>query len=152
MAGKTIRHLNQLEMAGLVKLAKLQPELEYVFRHALVQETVYDSILRSDRKKLHRTVGYLIEQIHPEKGEELAPVLARHFLSAGEYDLAYPYLIKTGDLGLKRYALQEAIHAYSRAIEISVVTKSISTTTPEQDLQAYLQRGRAMELNAQHFC
>jgi len=49
----TKKHLNHLETVGLIKLAQTHPELEFMFRHALVQEAAYNSLLIEDRKKLH---------------------------------------------------------------------------------------------------
>jgi predicted ATPase len=45
--------LNTLEKSGLIRLAQIQPELEYLFRHALVQEATYESLLKNDRKRVH---------------------------------------------------------------------------------------------------
>ena len=52
-----ISQLNALEMSGLIRLVQAQPELEYLFRHALVQDTAYGSLLKQDRKRLHLAVG-----------------------------------------------------------------------------------------------
>src|SRR5256885_6437582 len=46
--------LNTLEASGLVQVAALEPELEYLFRHALVQDAAYSSLLKQDRRTLHR--------------------------------------------------------------------------------------------------
>ena len=51
--------LDQLESAGLVRLVHVQPELEYLFRHNLVQDAAYSSLLRQDRKRLHMLIGTL---------------------------------------------------------------------------------------------
>jgi predicted ATPase len=50
-------HLDALGRAELIRLAQQTPELEYLFRHALVQEAAYASILKRDGKQLHRAVG-----------------------------------------------------------------------------------------------
>ena len=49
--------LGTLETAGLIRVAKVEPDLEYLFRHALVQDTAYASLLESDRKRLHLAVA-----------------------------------------------------------------------------------------------
>ncbi len=49
--------LSALEASGLIRLAQVEPEIEYLFRHALVQDAAYASLLKADRRILHRTVG-----------------------------------------------------------------------------------------------
>src|SRR3990172_6035062 len=78
------QHLSQLEMHGLIRLAAAQPELESLFRHALVQEAAYASLVKFDRIDLHRAVGEVLERLYPDRTEELAPVLAKHFYEGGE--------------------------------------------------------------------
>ena len=56
--------LNMLEISGLIRLVQAQPELEYLFRHALVQETAYGSLLKQDRKRLHLAVGTALEKLY----------------------------------------------------------------------------------------
>ena len=71
--------LATLESAHLIRTAQLQPELEYVFRHALVQEAAYESLLRNNRRMLHLTIGEVLEQLYPDRLDEFAPVLGNHF-------------------------------------------------------------------------
>ena len=52
-----ISHLGTLESVGLTRVAQVTPELTYVFKSALVQEVVYNSLLEADRKRLHQAVG-----------------------------------------------------------------------------------------------
>ena len=77
-----------LEAKGLIRLATVQPEIEYLFRHALVQDAAYGSLLKQERKGLHAQVGEALEDLYPERREELAAVLAMHFEQAGETDKA----------------------------------------------------------------
>ncbi|HWH24818.1 MAG TPA: hypothetical protein VNW68_08010, partial [Candidatus Limnocylindria bacterium] len=57
--------LDTLEARGLIRIAALQPELEYLFRHALVQDAAYDSLLKQERRSIHRTVGQALELLYP---------------------------------------------------------------------------------------
>ena len=59
--------LNTLESAGLIRLAQLEPDLEYLFRHALVQDAAYASLLTSDQKQLHLAVGTAVEHLYPDQ-------------------------------------------------------------------------------------
>jgi len=109
--------IKTLEESGLVRLAQPKPDLEYLFRHALVQETAYASILKAEQRHLHQLVGETLENLYPDRLEELAPVLGRHYDEAGVYPTALKYLKLAGDLAASQYALQEAVEHYSLAIE-----------------------------------
>jgi tetratricopeptide (TPR) repeat protein len=107
--------LGRLEASGLIQIAVLQPELEYLFRHALVQEAAYASLLKQDRRGLHRAAAEAILAQHPDRERELAGVLALHFEHAGENARAAEYLMMAGDHALERFANREAIGFFGRA-------------------------------------
>jgi len=114
----TETQLDTLEAKGLIRLASLRPELEYLFRHALVQDAAYGSLLKQERRGLHAQVGEALEELYPERREELAAVLAMHFEQAGETDKAIAYHLAAGSYGLQRNALTEAYAAFHRAAEL----------------------------------
>src|SRR5687767_4198905 len=103
-------HLSTLEHSGLIRVAQLLPELEYLFRHALVQDAAYDSLLKQDRRKLHRAVALTLEAAYPDRLDELAAQLAQHFKEAGEDARALHYGTSAGDHAFQQYALREALH------------------------------------------
>jgi tetratricopeptide (TPR) repeat protein len=107
--------LDTLEAKGLIRLATIQPELEYLFRHALVQDAAYGSLLKQERRGLHAQVGKALEDLYPDRREELAAVLGMHFEHAGETDKAIDYLIAAGNYGTQRNAIREAFAAFERA-------------------------------------
>lgn len=107
--------LGSLEASGLIQIAALQPELEYLFRHALVQEAAYASLLKQDRRSLHRAAADAILALHPERERELAGVVAMHFEQAGDAERAGHYLILAGDDALARFANREALAFFARA-------------------------------------
>lgn len=111
----TETQLDTLEAKGLIRLAVLRPELEYLFRHALVQDAAYGSLLKQERRGLHAQVGEALEDLYPERREELAAVLAMHFEQAGETNKAIDYHLAAGSYGLQRNALTEAYAAFDRA-------------------------------------
>jgi tetratricopeptide (TPR) repeat protein len=107
--------LDTLEARGLIRLATVQPELEYLFRHALLQDTAYESLLKQERRALHAVVGVALEQLYPERVGEMAAVLARHFEQAGDTDKAVEYLAAAAKFAIDRNAITEAYELYSRA-------------------------------------
>jgi tetratricopeptide (TPR) repeat protein len=107
--------LDTLEAKGLIRLAAARPELEYLFRHWLVQDAAYGSLLKQERRELHRLVGDALESLYPDRLAELAGVLALHYEQAGETDRAIEYLTAAGRYALDRNAIVEAFDAFDRA-------------------------------------
>ena len=107
--------LGTLEASGLIEIAALQPELEYLFRHALVQEAAYASLLKQDRRLLHRAAADTILTLHPERERELAGVIAMHLEQAGDSVRAANYFVLAGQHALERFANREAIALFARA-------------------------------------
>jgi tetratricopeptide (TPR) repeat protein len=89
----------------------------YWFKHALVQDTAYASLMRHDRKRLHRLVAEALERAYPERPEELAPRLAEHFSKAGETARALHYLERAAENAAAHYANREALAFYSQAVD-----------------------------------
>ncbi|MDE3089902.1 MAG: tetratricopeptide repeat protein [Chloroflexota bacterium] len=111
--------LNMLRGAGLIRDAGTASEKEYLFQHALLQEAAYDSLLKQDRKRLHLAVGDALEQLYPDRLEELAPRLARHFQEAADDPRALTYFILAGEHALRQYAFPEVIAHYTSALAIA---------------------------------
>lgn len=111
-----LQALHEIQNAQLIRRAK-EDQAEYGFKHALVQETAYASLLRHDRKRLHRLVAEALEQATPERLDELAPRLAEHFDEAGETERALSYLQRAAENAAARYANHEALDFYTRALD-----------------------------------
>ena len=110
--------LDTLEAKGLIRLATLHPELEYLFRHWLVQDAAYGSLLKQERRALHGRVGEALEDLYPERLGELAPVLAMHFEEAGENEKAIDYFATGARHALDQNAIKEAYSAYEHAARL----------------------------------
>ena len=115
-----VTHLSQLETAGLIRVAQVEPELEYLFRHTLVREAAYTSLLTTDRKRLHFAVGEAVERMYPDRlnSREIAATLARHFREAGDDQRALRYYTIAGEAALASYANQEAERHHRRALAL----------------------------------
>ena len=115
----TRAELGTLEASGLVEIAALQPELEYLFRHALVQEAAYASLLKQDRRALHLAAAGTIIALHPDRERELAGVIGMHFEQAGEAARAADHLVVAGEHALERFANKEAVGFFTRAFTLA---------------------------------
>jgi tetratricopeptide (TPR) repeat protein len=111
------RDLDQLQTVELIRVKQKIPELEYIFKHALVQEATYGSILLQRRRELHSKVGQAIEALFPDRLEEFYSLLAYHYARAENWEKAQDYLFKAGDQAGKIAADAEALTHYQEAIE-----------------------------------
>jgi serine phosphatase RsbU (regulator of sigma subunit) len=118
---QTMSSLSNLESAGLIRLAQVEPDLEYYFRHNLIQSAAYDSLLQADRKKLHLMVGETVERVYPDRlnSSELAPRLGQHFSEAGDEKRALKYFMLAGKAALASYANIEAEGQFQRALALT---------------------------------
>lgn len=110
--------LETLEASDLIRPAKLEPELEYLFQHTLVQDAAYISLLKQDRRKLHLAVAEAIKSQYPNRLDELSAVLAHHFDAAEHTDQAIGWYVKAGDMAAARFANAEALSHFTRALEL----------------------------------
>ncbi len=136
--------LDTLEAKGLIRLAASRPEIEYLFRHWLVQDAAYGSLLKQERRELHRLVGEALEALYPDRGSELAGVLAIHFTEAGLTDKAIDYLIAAGRFAMDRNAIAEGYSAFDRAATLlPPAAEAEDEATRRRRVEIELGRGRA---------
>ena len=114
---KLDQRLDQLEGMELIHQKQKIPELEYIFKHALIQESTYESILLQKRRELHARVAQVIEALFPERLEEFYSMLAHHYVKGEVWDKAQEYLFKAGDQAGRIAADSEALTYYNEAIE-----------------------------------
>jgi len=109
-------HLLTLQREEMIRERARLPELEYIFKHHLIQEAAYNGLLKRERRGFHRQVAEALEQLFPDRMEEQAGLLAHHWERAEEPDKATEYLLRAGDQARLAYAHQEAIDYYRRAL------------------------------------
>jgi tetratricopeptide (TPR) repeat protein len=115
---KTDHCLRSLERLDLIRAKALQPDLEYIFKHALTQEVVYSGLLKKERQLIHERIGRVMEQLFHDRLPEFYETLAYHF-QLGQSDLkAVDYLIKSGEKSLKRFSVEESHNYFQRALDI----------------------------------
>jgi class 3 adenylate cyclase/tetratricopeptide (TPR) repeat protein len=110
--------LNGLEQLDLIRCRSLQPELEYMFKHALTQEVVYNGLLKKERKEIHEKIGFIMEQLFRDRLPEFYETLGFHFKQSDSVFKAIDYLRKSGEKSVKRYAVEESHQYYKEAFEL----------------------------------
>ena len=112
------KSLINLERLDLIKTISLQPELEYIFKHALTQEVVYNGLLMKNRRLIHENIGQAIEELHQDRLEEFYETLAYHYSRSDNHNKASDYLKLSGNKAVRNNALWEGYHFYAEAIGI----------------------------------
>jgi tetratricopeptide (TPR) repeat protein len=108
--------LSRLEETELIRLRQHAPEIEYIFKHALVQEAAYGSILAERRRAIHRSVAQAVETLFPERSHnEFASLLAYHYAHAEDWPKAQAFLLAAGDQAGRVAADAEALEHYRQA-------------------------------------
>jgi len=140
--------LTDLEKMQLVRRLD-EADLAYLFKHTLIQESVYSSLLKNDRKRLHRLIGECLERAYLDSLNEIAPRLAQHFAEAGDDAKTLTYATLAGDSAADTYANAEAIMHYSTALEVA---KRLSEREASEETltHLYAQRGRTYELSSRY--
>jgi ABC-type transport system substrate-binding protein/class 3 adenylate cyclase len=108
--------LSELQWLQLVVEERGGAAPEYRFRHGLVQEVAYGSLVEVRRRGLHLLVGEALEAMYRESVDEVSGLLAHHFAEADEPERAADYLVRAGDAARAAYAEPEAIELYRRAL------------------------------------
>jgi predicted ATPase len=110
--------LEQLVHSELVFRRGTAPEATYSFKHALVQDAAYQSLLKSKRQQLHARIAQALEERLTDAGETGPEVLARHLTDAGLAARAIPYWRRAGELAAGRSANPEAIAHLTKGLEL----------------------------------
>lgn len=108
--------LHHLESVGLLHRAQAEPELEYLFRHALIQDAAYHSLLKTDRKRFHHLAAETLEKLYADRLDELSPILAYHFQHADEHEQAVNYFAQAAQRASNAFANTEAISHFQSAL------------------------------------
>jgi class 3 adenylate cyclase/predicted ATPase len=110
--------LRRLVEAGLVFQRGVPPAAEYLFKHALVQDTAYSTLLRGPRQALHRRIAEALEQRFPESVETRPEIVAHHYGEAALADKAIAYWHRAGKLSVAKSAVREAIAQLRRGLSL----------------------------------
>lgn len=111
-------HLDTLVRQDLVQAVRVVPEPTWIFKHVLVQEVVYGTLLLQRRRELHAQVADILETIHADRLDEHIESLARHYALSDRKDKAIEYLERAGDKTARYYSLREARSYYRDAVRL----------------------------------
>jgi class 3 adenylate cyclase/tetratricopeptide (TPR) repeat protein len=115
--------LSTLERIDMIRTRSLQPDLEYMFKHPLTQEVVYNGVLKKERQEIHEQIALVIEDVFQGRLPEFYETLAFHFKQGQSANKAIDYLMKSGEKSLKRYSVEEAHQYYKEAFDV-ITSKS----------------------------
>ena len=101
--------LRQLVEAELVYQRGLPPQATYLFKHALIQDAAYQSLLKNKRQQYHQQIAQVLAARFPETVETQPELLAYHYTEAGLKEHAIPYWQQAGQRALQRSANTEAL-------------------------------------------
>jgi class 3 adenylate cyclase/tetratricopeptide (TPR) repeat protein len=110
------QHLGALKQIGLIHETRFVPDSEYTFKHGVIQETVYSTLLTGRRQALHGAIAYAIEAIYAGRVEEQASTLAYHYSRSDQRPKAVEYALLAGDHALRLNAHAEAKAYYGEAL------------------------------------
>ena len=135
--------LAQLEQAELVFRRGEPPEAVYSFKHALVRDAAYESLLKSRRHQLHGQIALVLENGFADIAASQPEIVAHHFTEAGLVEAAIDYWLKAGNLALSRSANAEAVKHLRRGIEL-IQFQAPSPERVRKELDFYLALGPAV--------
>ncbi|MGA9849158.1 MAG: adenylate/guanylate cyclase domain-containing protein [Roseiarcus sp.] len=110
--------LRRLEAAGLVFTRGAPSEATYVFKHALVQDVAYQSLLKSRRQVLHQRIAEILCNQFPDRADDEPSLVAHHFTQAGMPDAAIEWWDRAGSRAMRRFANAEAVVSFGNALDL----------------------------------
>ena len=136
--------LGQLMTAELIHARGMPPESTYIFKHALVQDAAYGSLLRSRRQRIHADIARVLEEKFADQVAAAPAAIARHYTEAGLADPAAHYWLAAGELALSRSAYAEADRYVDAGLAL---IPRLPQGTDSQSLELALHVARATALS-----
>jgi predicted ATPase len=131
--------LSLLEQADIIYRVDISPFVRFAFKHVLLRDAIYDSLLRSKRQQIHADIAAILEQDFPGRAENQPEVLAYHYQEAGNHQLAIGCWFKSGQRALAQSANVEAIANFRKALQLlTALPETPERTKQEIDIQLAL--------------
>jgi class 3 adenylate cyclase/predicted ATPase len=138
------RGLSQLVAAELLYQRGLPPQATYIFKHVLIQEAAYQSLLKRTRQQYHQRIAQVLESAFPETAETQPELLAYHYTEAGLNEPAIGYWQRAGARALQRSANPEAVLHLTRGLHLlATLPETPGRDQQELDLQIALAQALA---------
>ncbi len=133
------KELHRLIAAELVYQWGVPPQSTYLFKHALIQDTAYESLLRRTRQQYHQRIAQALEAKFPETTATQPEVVAHHYTEAGCMEQAIGYWQRAGDQASNRSAYQEAISHVTTGLDLlQLLPETLARHQQELPLQTAL--------------
>ena len=131
--------LSLLEEADIIHRVGISPFVRFAFKHVLLRDAIYDSLLRSKRQQIHADIAAILEHDFPELAENQPEVLAFHYQEAGNHQQAIRCWFKSGQRALEHSANVEAIANFRKALRLAnALPETPERTKQEIDIQLAL--------------
>ncbi len=131
--------LSLLEQADIIYRVGISPFVRFAFKHVLLRDAIYDSLLRSKRQQIHADIAAILDHDFPELAENQPEVLAYHYQEAGNQQLAIRYWLESGQRALAHSANVEAIANFRKALQLlNALPETPERTKQEIDIQLAL--------------
>jgi class 3 adenylate cyclase len=135
--------LGQLSDAGLLFCRGAPPHSSYLFKHALVQDAAYGTLLRGRRQELHARIAAVLEQKFADRVERQPELLAHHLTAAGDTERAIDEWLKAGQHAAARLAHLEAIRHFERGLA-TLAALPEGPTRDGREIELQLARGLSL--------
>lgn len=131
--------LSLLEQADIIHRVGISPFVRFAFKHVLLRDAIYESLLRSKRQQIHADIAAILEHDFPELAENQPVVLAYHYQEAGNHQLAIRCWFESGQRALAHSANVEAIANFRKALQLlNALPETPEQTKQEIDIQLAL--------------
>jgi class 3 adenylate cyclase len=128
--------LNHLVSAGLVFRQGVPPQATYLFKHGLVQDAAYGTLLREPRRLLHAQIAATLKHQFPEVVAAQPQLIARHCAEAGLNEEAVGYWLRAGQQAIERSAMMEAVTQLRKGLDlVTNLPKTTDHLQSELDMQ-----------------
>ena len=145
---KLNEHLAYLQAEDFTRQEVREDDLDFLFKHVITQEVAYETMLYSQRRQLHATIGAVLEERHNLNDQEYVDVIAYHYSRSNNRPKALEYLQRAGQRALASHANEAAIGYFSEAL---AVAEELNNSAVQFDLLAGREQSynRAGNRNAQ---
>ena len=140
---KLLSHLSILKDSELLYERGIYPQSTHIFKHALIQDAAYQSLLKSTRQKYHETIARVLEEDFTKTAEAHPELLGHHFTEAGLTEKAIPYWQMAGEMAIRRSAHVEAISNFTNGLDLLTALPD-SPERAQQELDMQIVIGQAL--------